>query len=381
MNILPTAKSLFYTCSISFLFISSITILSAQEIPDSASDAVDFSGYVSFAQMYDDNVIDYSLNDLVLLGSIPKPVKFSVDKPMDNIYVGKLRLSLSTPLFMAEPTVISLRYRQYIYGVGTIKNYFSWELGVKQFVSKTDYVSVGFNLLPHFYVRNVFYKHPNPNPNGYRSRYVEETINKKGFDLVYGKRLSRRLSATIGYEYENTQYNKDFSERTNLQHLISLGATVNISRVIGTSVSYRFATSSANGRDIKDSTIADISTREHRIGLGLDVSLKPVFRIPVKISNDFSYENQTYLSEKKYVHIDSVDVFNNPIIIDYGDKYHYGRIDNLYRISTEVSYRFMRAFNVFLQYVWEQHRTNLPETSDAGSYHDHQFGGGVEYSF
>ena len=151
--------------------------------------------------------------------------------------------------------------------------------------------------------------------------------------------------------------------------------------MIGLSTSYRFSTNWANGRDIADSTIADISSRTQRVTFGVDISLKNLLNLPAKISNDFSYEHQAYLSEKKYVHIDSVDVFNNPIIIDYGDKYHYGRIDNLYRISTEVSYRFMRAFNVFLQYVWEQHRTNLPETSDAGSYQDHQIGGGVEYSF
>ena len=172
-----------------------------------------------------------------------------------------------------------------------------------------------------------------------------------------------------------------------MQHLISLGATVNISRVIGTSVSYRFAMSSANGREIKDSsTIADISSREHRIGLGLDISLKQLFNIPLKISSDCSYENQTYLSEKNYVHIegDSVDVFNNKyhyIIADYGDKYHYGRIDNLYRISTEISYKIMKALNLYVQYVWEQNKTNLPETNDAGSYQDHRVGGGAEYSF
>lgn len=369
-----------YLSLISCLVSCSTIRLSAQDQPDSTSDKTSFSGFVSLAWNYDDNILDYSVNDLSALEIIPQPgpPRFSIDKRMDNIFVAKLRVGMSVPLVFGKPTLFHLRYRQHLYAASTIKNFVGWELVVKQYFSKNDYASVGLSLLPHYYVRDIFYHQPRfPNPNRLPSRYIQESINKNGFDLEYGRRFFRRLWAAAAYEYDYTQYNPEFSERNNRGHLFSLSGSLNVSRMVGASASYRFSTNWANGRDVPDSSIGDISSRTQRVALGLDILLKNLLDVPVRISSDFTYENQTYVSDKPYV--DTVDVFANRIT--YGDKYHYGRIDNLYRISTEVSYRIMKALNLFIRYVWQQNRTNLPETNDAGSYQTHQAGGGVEYSF
>lgn len=68
-----------------------------------------FSGSVSLAEMYDDNILEYSTADLQLLDSGLKPTKFAIRAPGDYRTSLDLKVVLNPDLFRRNPA--RLRFR------------------------------------------------------------------------------------------------------------------------------------------------------------------------------------------------------------------------------------------------------------------------------
>lgn len=332
-----------------------------------------FFGRLDLSTNYNDNILDYSPIDIVKMDSVKYASnnlkKFSINRLSDNITSAKIRLTFSANWFAHNPSTFRLKNNSYLYASNYIRNYSYWEFEVRQTFLRKNHFSLTYSNLPRYYLRN-FYYHQIPERNPYKlfSRYVEAYLHKQGFAVEVGRNFTRRVSLNMEYEHEDAKYNREFSERDNRTDNLKMSASYNISRLVDVSGSYRYSLSMANGRDNPDSTISDISYRSNRYAVGADFSLKSLIGIPLLLNTDAIFEYQKYLS-------------NKIPILSYGDKYHYSRKDKFYKISTALTYRFSRKFDLYLQYLWEKNTTNLAETSDAGSYQTHQIGIGASVLF
>lgn len=358
--------------------ISPCRLLSQEDEVNPAQDSyVTVSGLVGMLQLYNDNILDYSASDLYKFNNLhlfPRDsTKYSIGKASDGVNVSRLRMGITTPIFEENPTSIRLKYNQSVNFSNTIRNYVTWGVEVKQYFLQHNALTIGVNVLPHYYLRNLFYNHQARNPFRLRNRYVETFLNRKGVSIELEREFSRRINVTLRYGNEFTEYNPEFSERNNRGKDIMLSGEYRLSRLFNVNGLYQYSFARADGRDNPDSSYADISSRTHRFGTGFDVYFRHLIGIPLKVSSDIIYEKQIFLESPERAY--------DPVTNPKGDKYHYGRVDNLYRIVTRIRYRLFRNFDLALQYLWEDNETNLAETGDTGTYQVHQVGISTEYSF
>jgi hypothetical protein len=368
-------KTIRITLLFGFILLVSQRFVLCQTESEDTTDTVklSFSGRLDLSTNYDDNILNYSPIDILKMDTVKygsnNLKKFSINRLSDDITSAKVRLTFSANWFEHNPTTFRLKNNSYLYNSNYMRNYSSWEFEAKQVFFTKNYFSISYNILPRYYLRNFWY-HQIPERNPYKlfSRYVEAYLHKQGFAIQLGRNFTKRFSLNIEYEHENAAYNTEFSERDNRTNNLKIGASYKLNRLVDVSGSYRYSLSKANGRDNPDSTIADISYRSHRYTVGADFSLRSLTGIPLSLNADAVFEYQKYLSNKIPV-------------LTYGDKYHYGRVDKFYKITTGLTYRFSKRFDLYVQYYWENNNTNLAETSDTGGYQAHQIGIGANILF
>ncbi len=336
-----------------------------------------FGGAVEFNTFYNDNVFSFSPSDLTTFSNLEKEIaiastqrkkrllteKFStISRTDDAIYMLKMRLSFSTEFIRQAPTSVRVRAATSLFHHNSVKNYSTFALELRQTFLRKYFISVGYATLPDYYLRNLFYKEYFPTTS-IHDHYYEVTLNKKSIPVQIGGNILPRLSLAVGYENELTCYSEKFAERTSQSHILSLESDYTLSRTVKIHLNYDYSRAIADGRDNPDTNIVDISNYAHRVNVGTTIELKRLLKIPLQWNFDLVYEPQIFTSEKKL------------------DKYHIGRKDNFTKVFTELEYNVLRNFKLSFNYIWEQNSTNLPETSDAGSYQTHQVGIGIEYSF
>lgn len=341
-----------------------------------------FHGRVDISEMYDDNILDYSPLDIIkydLTKYSPSNLKkYSIARISDNVTNLKFKYGTKINIFKNNPTSLTLKWNQYIYGASSIRNYNSYQIDLKQYFIRKNYLNITYSNLPRFYLRNFWY-HQIPERNPYRlfSRYVEAFLNKQSVSLNVGRKFNKLVQFEVGYGYAYSDYNREFSERNSSAHIIKGNVDINPSRIISFDLGYQNTLSKARGRENYDSTISDISYRSNEIEIGFNLHLRSIIKIPISLKCNLNYEFQKYLSSKNP--IDTVDRLGNPL--SYGDKYHYGRKDKYYKLSTELSYDLTKKIDLYFLYQYSRNKTNLPETNDAGSFQTHQVGGGVRINF
>ncbi len=326
-------------------------------------------GIVGVSTLYNDNLLDYSPGDLLLLDNSLKPAKFAVKRSFDVLYGLRARINFSPDLLEGENTTVHVRFGRWFDAVNSIRDFTSWGGGIKQSFWKKNYIAAGFNVLPSYYLRSLYYSHLRSSVR-LRSQYLEAWLEKHSYSMELGRQFNSRLTCSVGYEQIVTDYNQEFTERGNRTHSVTLDAAVKITHWLRTEAGAGHAISWAKGRTMSDS-LSDISYRAETAHIGATILLKPLLGVPLEFSSDLLFEYQTFLSGKIY------NMYTRP----WGDKYHYGRIDRFYRLVSELDYHVLEAVEVTLQYAWDQNTTNLPETGDAGSYLKHEVGGGVRVSF
>ena len=341
----------------------------AQEDDEATSPPVKFSGSLSVSEVYDDNVLDYSPLDLNFLENNLKPQKFEISSAADYVNVLQLRLGVKGK-WLSSPTIVNVRYHQYLYGKTHLKNFVSWAGEVKQYFWTKNYVSLAVDLSPHSYSRDLYYVQPR-NPYLLRSRYIQAFYNKKGFSAAFGRKMTRQVTGEFEYQYAFAEYNPEFVERNSRLHRFNVQMRYNISRIIQLRGAYRYSNLFSYGREILSANIADVSSKSNRGSLGVDYSMRKLLTIPVSISLDYYYEHIIYISDKLY----------DPGPPKTGDQYHFGRLDNFSKIVVELSYPFLKVLDASVEYSWEENKTNLPVGNDSGSYQTHRFGIGMKYSF
>jgi hypothetical protein len=339
-------------------------------------------GRVDISENYNDNILDYSPQDMIKF-NLPKYnstnlKKYSIGQIGDNITNYKFKVGTSFKLFNGNPTSINMRMNNYLYGRDNVRSYSSFQFDIKQYLLKTYHFNFTYYNLPHYYLRNFWYHQiPEWNPYHLYSRYSEAFLDKQVISFGLGSKISKKLDAEIGYGYGYANYNREFSERNNSIQMINGDIDLKLNRLFSINSSYKHSLSLARGRKNIDSTISDISYRSNEISVGLNIRFRSLVNLPFTLRTNFTFEYQKYLSQKNP--IDTLDRLGNPL--SYGDKYHFGRIDKYYKISTELSYLITKKMDLYLSYYYARNRTNLSETNDAGSFQSHQVGAGMRLSF
>lgn len=324
------------------------------------------SGGIALSQNYDDNFLEYSSTEIRQFNEGTRPTKYVLENTTDLVTSLRTRITLAPPLFSGGfRTLLRAKLNRSWNRTNSFRTYTTWGLELKQFLWEKNSIAFQFNSLPKYYLRNIFY-HRYRQVSRLPSQYIPEELSKKSYAVELGRRLTPKLTAAFNYKQERATYNQEFYERSNTARDYALETDYRFSRWIRGGLDLTFSELWAHGRDDVGSpahdSLSDISSRSVRIMATCIVNLKPWIGVPLEVQPELTLEHQTYLSGKPW------------------DAFHFGRIDRYAKFATELRYPLLRRLDCSLQYSWEQNRTNLGDTGDAGSYQEHRVGVGMEYS-
>ncbi len=360
----PVSRALLAACMV-FL---PTTTSRAQQADDPPADAPQWiSGLLVLEGTYDDNFMEYSPRDLNELANGIRPTKYVVTSADDAIGSMRARLDLTPPLGDLDfRTRLRLRFTGDWYRTNSVKDHRTWGVELTQRIFGVNYISLRFIRVPDYYLRNLYYKRyqiPSRAPSHYDRAVVERT----DFGLELGRRMSPSLRLAVKYGYDWGTYPTLFEERDNSLHAVRIETDYRLTRSVRLSLDYMYAIRWARGRDnFSDpayDSLADISSQYNRLEARVSWDMRRAVALPLTTQTGVAYERQGYLSGKP------------------GDIYHYGRRDDYWKFAAELDYDFPSGIGIFVHYIWEENRTNLGETGDAGNYQVHIVGTGVAFSF
>lgn len=318
-----------------------------------------FSGSFSLGEMYDDNILGYSSADLQVLDSGSKPTKFGIRNPGDYRTSLDLRVDLNPDISRRNPTRMRFRLGTDFFARSSVENYQSYGADLKQNFLRSNYFQTGFRYVPSFYLRNLVQV---DTATGARGKYLKADFSEQSYFFELGRRFSPHFAISFGYAHEKIDYNSGFDERDSRGNSYYGGLDFGIGRNVGLNIGYSRKDSKAKGADMM-LLIEDISSKTDRFDFGLDFNLRKALGIPLSFAPSYTYEYQKYTTFKTL------------------DTYHYGRKDNDYRISSELSYGWGRNFRQYLRYSYERNKTNKQGTLDVGDYKANRVSSGFVWLF
>lgn len=350
-----------------FLLASPGAVRSQQPDDPSADAARWISGRLEIEGTYDDNIMEYSSREIYELNNAVHPTKYVVTNSADAVGSIRLRLDLTPPI--SDPafrTRLRFRVTDDAYRTNPVRTHHTWGIELNQKFYGRNYLLLRYTNLPDLYLRNLFY-HRYRLLSRFPSHYDRAVITKNEYSAEIGRSLSGALRLALNYEFNKVEYPAAFTERDNRYHALTVETDYRATRALRVSLDYTYALRWADGResftDPAYDSLADISSQYHRIEVRGVYDAKRLLGVPLTFQASTAYERQGFLSGKT------------------GDIYHYGRSDNYWKAAAEIGYDLTENVGFFVHYIWEQNRTNLGETGDAGSFQTHIIGTGAEFSF
>jgi hypothetical protein len=325
------------------------------------------SGSLLLEGGYNDNIMEYSPREISEAAAGIKPTKYLVTDPADLYGSIGVRLDVTPPV--ADPeyrTRVRLRYNLDSYDTNPIKSHHLWGAEINQRFLGRNYLAIRYDALPEYYLRNLYY-HRYHVLSRYPSHYARADITKDIYAIELGRTFTPSVRLAVNYTFAKTGYTPAFTERDSKLHAVSLETDFRPSRPLRLSLDYTYSLRWARGRDNFNDpaydSLADISAQYHQASAGASYDLKRIVKLPVGVQARLTYEREGFLSGKP------------------GDIYHFGRVDQLWNFSSQLDYGVLAMLELFVGYRWEQSRSNLGETGDAGNYQVHSVSTGATISF
>jgi hypothetical protein len=336
----------------------------------------DWQVQITESALYDGNVLRYSDKYIERFRNGEDTGRFHISRYDDLTFQTSLKITRSLELFPALGSSIAgqIQYKRYAYN--PVRDWYSFNLSLRQAIAEKTFLSLSYSYLPNFYVRH------------YRDEdwvaaygYIPETFkpfefskDNIGLSAQHTILTDTRVRATIAFA--RYFYNQHFTEYDSKDWSFGLEANQPVHRRISVSIGYRFANSNAKGVNTpfetkENSDDADASFREHEFRAGAEWRIPKLLGLPTRIELDGQWDFRHYTSS----HPPEVDPF------------HSGRRDYEYGIDLSYGIRALPMLDVAATYSWSTRRSrttasqNAVYLSDEKDYHQHQVGIELAYTF
>jgi hypothetical protein len=341
----------------------------SQARADAARDARILLG-LGLSTYYDDNLLQYSSDQVALLDSGTRPERFSVESADAPVVSPSISLSRIDRLGPGRARTLRLRGQGEFHGTDGTADFRSIGALWQEPVSRGSRISFSGYYTPSYYLRQlrdddiVF----GPGVNTYRRAEFSLAIGA----VRWRQKLGARSAVEAGYQYEHRGYNADFAERTSNTHQgeISLsrgrlGGRGSLSLHGG----YRVSDArGVDGDEVAGTPPDDADVGYHGILAGADgvIDLEPHRRHGFTASLAYELSTRDYTSQVA------------------SDTYHLGRNDVAHAFQAGLRWSAPGGLAVRGFYRFEKNTADLgasaPATTDVGSYTENQIGMAVEWS-
>lgn len=344
-------------------------LLLPRSSPGAQGRGIDFG--VGISSTYDDNLIQYSDDQLVLFESGTKPDQFSIHSSDDVAWRPYVSLAWSEHMGRGRSRTIRVRGGGEFHSENHTADTRSISGSWAEALSRDSQAMLTVYRLPRFYLRQLLDDDvvpPFPGLSRYRRAQFGLTIGSAS----WRQRLAGRVRARLYYQYEHRGYNPDFVERTSATHQGDLELEryrLPNRGVVSIHGGYRW--SKAKGEDGDDAGRAvpdDPDVSYHGVVAGTGGSMDLVRRKRWVLSAELGYEMGTraYDSDRP------------------ADKYHNGRKDVSHMAEAAFRITYAQHWVIRGVYQFDHNSANLgatvPPSSDVGSYTENQVGLALAFS-
>jgi hypothetical protein len=334
-----------------------------------------FEVQLSFATIYDNNILKYSKKYLERFLHREDEGRFHIKTYDDVIFYQSLQLSSTYRIFGNLKSKINLDFSNYLYTVNSIKNWYYVSLGFQQYLTKRASLKIFYSYIPDYYVRH--YRDDDwVGIYGYTPvTFMPFGYSKDNFGFWIQNTFFRDTRIKLALDYSRYFYNKHYTEYDSRNLMYTINLSQGVSKNLELEAGYHYITSDAKGYDEpgenKDnSNDSDASYAEDGFHFGITWELPRIKKLDHNLDAQFEFQRR-YFSSKHYLELDPE---------------HAGRVDNnfemnvTYAIKLNKSWELSAFYNFYFRDTYTSAVENREFLSAEKDYNQSQIGLEVTYN-
>lgn len=330
---------------------------------------VQYEAELSFATIYDDNILKYSDKYLDRFMNNQDPGRFHIDTYDDVILYQSADLSATFRIFKDLRSKVNFDINNYLYVVNGIKNWYYATLGFQQYITKRASVKVFYTYLPDFYVRH-FRDEDWVEIYGYTPiTFVPFSFSKDNYGIWAQNTFFKSTRIRLSLDYSKYYYNQHYTEYDSKNLLYGINLYQTIFDKIRLEFGYHYLTSDAKGYDApgetkENSDDADATFEEDGYRFGVVWELPRMKKMHHNLDLELDFEKR-YYTTTHYVEMDPE---------------HAGRIDNCMQMSVTYNFELSKSwslsafYNFFFRDTYTSSRYNRAYLSAEKDFRQSQIG-------
>jgi hypothetical protein len=356
-------------CLLILICIFSFTNNDALAQKKSKKKSVQYEAELSFATIYDDNILKYSEKYLDRFMNNKDPGRFHIDTYDDVILYQSADLSATFRIFKNLKSKINFDINNNLYVVNGIKNWYYATLGFQQYLTKRASLKVFYTYLPDFYVRH-FRDEDWVEIYGYTPiTFVPFSFSKDNYGFWIQNTFFKSTRVRLSFDYSSYYYNKHYTEYDSKNFLYGINLYQTVFDKLRLEIGYHFLTSDAKGYDGPGETKeysndADASFEEDGFSFGVTWELPRLKKMNHDLDMEFDFEKR-YFTTTHYVEMDPE---------------HAGRVDNCvqasvtYNFELSKSWKLSAFYNFFFRDTYTSSNYNKAYLSAEKDFRQNQIG-------
>lgn len=291
----------------------------------------------SLETKYDDNIINYSDDDLDLYDINARPDKFAIESKDDWIIIPRIEGRIKGNFIGGHTGWFEVNFTDYHYARNEVRRFQRYGASARQYFMKGAYGEVEYYYIPDYYYRNQYYQAT--------GSYIEASFAKHFLKLEAGYDIRSNLKADLSYRYQRKSFNSEVSERNLNIHQARFDAVWRATRVQKIWVYYDLERAVAAGKDDPNPEARDVSYDAWDITLGTRLYSRLFGKLRPEVVSHLQFREIKFQTVK------------------YQDIYRFGRKDRniVFVVGTSWNLPYRLRFNV--DYTYKQKRTDLPVPS------------------
>jgi len=317
---------------------------------------------------YDDNLLQYSDDQIALFQQGSSPDRFSIQSVDDLEIDPALSVALENRMKGGRGWRMTLQGKGVFHDKNKTADFRSVSAEWRQSFSLGSSLALRGYYLPGFYLRQLRDEDAPPVPSPYRRAEFSLLIGS----LSWRQRITSGTSAGLAYQFEHRDYNAEFVERNSQAHQGEAQFTWARPRGRGSvriHGGYRMLDAKAvDGDELPGAPPDDPDIGYHGVLVGLDGRTDLARGQSWRIVGSLGYELGTRDFTSK----------------EPTDRYHSGRSDRSHTVEAGLRWNASRHWSLAGSYAFTRNSARLgaaaPSSSEVGSYTDNRVGLGIEWS-
>jgi len=293
-----------------------------------------------FEVVYDENVFEFSDSDQDEFDAGTNPNRFKDIESMDDfIFIPDVSADIHGEVIPESQSALGFRFVPKFHVENEERDYQKYKAYITHRLDRGDRFKLFYTRIPEYFVRNLLDFDLPEGTN--RFRKAEFAYDSPGVDFL--KIINDRISAKIGYSYEEKDYNREFDERDLSIHLVFGEIILKLCERLKIRGKYEFETAEADAQDDDPAVDFDTSHDQHAWTAKAAYEFLKTYWVDLR----YSFYLRNYTTDNSAT----------------DDPFHAGRDDYSHLVSVGLSKEVNEHVECYVRYEYEVRNSDVDAAS------------------